>query len=131
MSKSRSDVETRDAMWSPGRSCSGFLETEDLHAWRCNGFTVEVIGAVEVLPCGGVTAKSRGMEEVESEFSLRDKEVPGIKRKVWIACTKHCNEVIFPCANGTFSLVGAMVVGWHILNFDERCVISTVTLEQV
>ena len=106
MPEGRADIETGDAVRDPGGTGFGILEAKYLHTWGGDGDAVEDVRAMKSMPCGSGEAEGRRAEEVEGEFRLGDKKVPGFKGEVGIASAKH--EMIFPGANGTVPLVSPM-----------------------
>jgi hypothetical protein len=57
---------------------------QDTPAHRSKRDIVKVKGAIEELPCGDLRVECRLLQEIESEFSLWEEEIPKVWGKGWI-----------------------------------------------
>ena len=67
-------------------------------------------------------------EEVDSDFSLWEEEIPTILGEGWVNAGEDGDEMGFEGADGSFSLISAMHVRWHFLVSDIPCVVDAVDI---
>ncbi len=58
------------------------------------------------------------MQNVESEFCLRDESIPKMNGEVFVGTAQPSNEMIFECSNCPFGSIAAMEVGWDQLEIN-------------
>ena len=96
---------------------------------RSQRSAIEIENAVDLGMSGEFGVNTRRAQKVQSEFCLRNKLVPEPDWEARVSGAKAGDEVILPCADGTFSCVDAMVMrlneliggsGSDDLTFDGR-----------
>jgi hypothetical protein len=53
----------------------------------------------------------RGAQEVQSDFCLRQKSTPQVRREIWIDCGEACFKMFLKRSDSSFSRIGAVTMG--------------------
>ena len=59
-----------------------------------------------------------GTHHVECGRCLREESVPKVHWKVRVCAAQTCNEMVFPCPDGSLGGIASMHVGWYKLEID-------------
>ena len=107
----RSEVKTVQCAEVPGAAGGGFVVYENLAACRAHGCGIEIVGSKEGVPGRRGMFCASWSEEVQSEFSLGNQQVPAIAWKRRWETSQYGEEVVFEGANGPFGCIVSMDMG--------------------
>jgi hypothetical protein len=106
-------------MGTPGGTVVWGVVDYDMRANGGDRVSIEIIlSAMETLVGRKGGVGSPGVKEVIRDVDLGKGVVPALEGKARIGSMETGDEVIFPCANDAFSLVGALVIGRDELDSD-------------
>ena len=113
----RANIPAIVAMGGPGATLCGFVMRDDFDARGSHWSGCVVVPTVEVFVRREAGIDTCSSEEIQSEFCLREEEIPEMEGKVRIGCAETCDEVVFEGADCPFSIVAAMYAWGYQLKF--------------
>ena len=119
--ESGGEPETADPMMGPRRTLGRRVMRHNKLPGGMDGVGKDIDGGpVKAMPSGEKRVERRRAEMVEGEFSSRKKIRPAIRGKGNMTRRQDGKEVVFPCSDGPFRAVSAVVLGGNILDLDFR-----------